>query len=197
MKKSIRTIITLLLALALAMSMTACKKSDETEAAAEPAETQQEETGQEDLPEVVKTIDEIDTEGMKDEPLQIESITLYKDGSVRIVPMEDLLKNAETNDEIKDGAMYPFADIGKVKDIFLVRYGDEGYRTLICLMDDGTLAAMSAKELIEDRIAVVMPNMTGRDNYVSVEQTEDDGYYGVIGITEDEKEVELDFSLDF
>ena len=111
--------------------------------------------------------------------------------------MEDLLKNAETNDEIKDGAMYPFADIGKVKDIFLVRYGDEGYRTLICLMDDGTLAAMSAKELIEDRIAVVMPNMTGRDNYVSVEQTEDDGYYGVIGITEDEKEVELDFSLDF
>ena len=39
---------------------------------------------------VVKTIDEIDTEGMMDEPLQIESVTLYDDGSIKVVPLDEV-----------------------------------------------------------------------------------------------------------
>ena len=145
----------------------------------------------------VKTLEDIDTEDMLDIPLQIKSITLFDDGSLRIVPVDDLLKNAETNDEVVDGAVYPFADSGKVKDFYLVRFGNGGFRTLICLMDDGTLSALSATELIEDHIFIVMDRLTGRDTYVNVKEVLYDDAFGVVGITEDDEEIDLDFSLNF
>ena len=66
-------------------------------------------------------------------------------------------------------------------------------------MDDGSLSAMSAKELINDHITIVWDNLTGRDTYVSVEDrlSEDEESYLVYGITEDGEEIDLDFSLDF
>ena len=64
-------------------------------------------------------------------------------------------------------------------------------------MEDGTLSALSAKELVEDHIAVVMPNISGRDNYVSVEEVKGENAFTVVGKTEDGEEVELDFSLNF
>ncbi len=184
--------------MALAVMMAACGAKPDTEIDEEEV-PKQEEVVEEPAVEVVKFIDAIDTEDMKDIPLQIESITLFEDGTLRIVPLDDLLKNAETNNEVVDGAIYPFADSGKVKDVFLVRYGDEGYRTIICLMDDGSLSAMSAKELIDDHITVIWDNLTGRDTYVSVEerQSDDEKSYSVVGITEDDEEIDLDFSLDF
>jgi hypothetical protein len=198
-KKRLLGLLSLLLILAVAMMLPACgAKSEPAEPEAEEV-TEEEEAAEEPVVEVVKTIDEIDTEDMKDIPLQIESITLFEDGTLRIVPLEDLLKNAETNNEVVDGAIFPFADSGKVKDVFLVRFGDEGYRTIICLMDDGSLSAMSGKELIDDHITVVWDNLTGRDTYVSVEdrQSDDEKSYSVVGITEDDEEIDLDFSLDF
>ena len=195
-----------LLALLLIMSMSVCvlfagcgAKNAEEPAAEEAVEEGAEAEDEEPAVEAVKTIDEIDTEDMKDLPLQIESITLLEDGTLRIIPVDDLLKNAETNNELVDGAIYPFADSGKVKDVYLVRFGNGGYRTIICLMDDGSLSAMSANELINDHITVIWDNLTGRDTYVSVEErlSEDGDAYGVVGITEDGEEIDLDFSLDF
>lgn len=191
--KRITSILAVLLIIAMMVMLAACGKAGEAaEESGDQGEAAPEETVQ-----VLKSFDEIDTEGMNDEPLQIESVQLLEDGTVRIVPTEDLLKNAETNNELVDGAMYPFADSGKVKDIYLVRFGNGGYRTIICLMEDGSLSALSAKELIEDHITVVWDNLTGRDTYVSVEQKQDDDAFGVVGITEDDEEIELDFSLDF
>lgn len=181
--------------LALAMMLAACGAKVVEEPAEEPVA--EEETVEEPVVEVVKTIDEIDTEDMNDIPLQIESITLFEDGTLMIIPTEDLLKNAETNNELIDGAIYPFEDSGKVKDVYLVRFGNGGYRTIICLMDDGSLSAMSANELITDHITVVWDNLTGRDTYVSVEERKSEDAFGVVGITEDGEEIDLDFSLDF
>ena len=195
-KKRSLGLLAILLMLALAMMLAACGASSGGEAEPEePAEGEPEEPAVE----VVKVIDGIDTEDMKDIPLQIESVTLFEDGSVRIVPTDDMLKNAETNNELVDGAIYPFEDSGKVKDVFLVRYGNGGYRTIICLMDDGSLSAMSAKELIQDHITVIWDNLTGRDTYISVEERLSEGgdSYEVYGITSDGEEVNLDFSLDF
>ena len=201
-KKRLLGLLSLVLILSLSVMLAGCgaKAGEEVEGTEgtqveEPADN----TVEEPVKEVVKTIDEIDTEDMNDLPLQIESITLFEDGTLRIVPVEDLLKNAETNNELVDGAIYPFEDSGKVKDVFLVRFGNGGYRTIICLMDDGSLSAMSAKELIEDHITVIWDNLTGRDTYVSVEErkSEDGDSFGVVGITEDEEEIDLDFSLDF
>ena len=197
-KKRTLGLLSLFLVLVMAMMLAACGAKPDTEIDEEEV-PKQEEVVEEPAVEVVKFIDAIDTEDMKDIPLQIESITLFEDGTLRIVPLDDLLKNAETNNEVVDGAIYPFADSGKVKDVFLVRYGDEGYRTIICLMDDGSLSAMSAKELIDDHITVIWDNLTGRDTYVSVEerQSDDEKSYSVVGITEDDEEIDLDFSLDF
>ena len=201
-KKRLMGLFLLILIMSLSMTLAACgKKTGEETEGTESAQVEepQEETAEEPVMEVVKSIDEIDTEDMNDLPLQIESITLFEDGTLRIVPTEDLLKNAETNKELVDGAIYPFEDSGKVKDVFLVRFGNGGYRTIICLMDDGSLSAMSAKELIEDHITVIWDNLTGRDTYVSVEErpSEDGDAFGVVGITEEGEEIDLDFSLDF
>lgn len=188
------TLLSLLLIIAMAFMLAACGGKGEPEESAEPAEN---ETAATETAEVVKTLDTIDSEDMMDLPLQIESITLLDDGTLKIVPVDDLLRNSETNNEVTDGAVYPFADSGKVKDFYLVRFGNGGYRTLICLMDDGTLSALSATELIEDHIFIVMDRVTGRDTYVNVKEVQDDDAFGVVGITEDDEEIELDFSLNF
>ena len=64
-------------------------------------------------------------------------------------------------------------------------------------MDDGTLSALSANELIEDHIFIVMDRLTGRENYVKVKEVTYDDAFGAVGITEDDEEIDLDFSLDF
>lgn len=189
-----KRLISLLIILTLALAFAGCGGKEES---GDTGKKKAEKKTEEEAAKVVKTIDEIDTEGMNDEPLQLESVTLYDDGTVRVVPLDKVKEIAETNDELKDGATYPFEEIGEVKDIYLVRFGNGGYRTLIALMDDGSLSALSAKDLIEEHILVVMPNLTGRDNYVSVEQTEDEDAFGVIGKTENDEEIELDYALDF
>lgn len=198
-KKRSLGLLMIFLMLTLTVMLAGCKAKTAEESAAEEVPEQEEVAEEEPAVEVVKVIDGIDTEDMVEPPLQIESITLFEDGSLRIVPLEDLLKNAESNNEVVDGAIYPFEDSGKVKDVFLVRFGNGGFRTIICLMDDGSLSALSGKELINDHITVVWDNLTGRDTYVSVEErpSEDGEAYGVVGITEDGEEIDLDFSLDF
>ena len=192
MKKTITLMIAIMMMLAMTLGMSACggKSGGEEKSDPEPPAVT-------DTEKVVTSITDIDTEGMPDLPLEIESVTLFENGSVRIVPTGDLRKNEIKDD--KTDAISPFDEFGKVKEIYLVRFGNGGYRTVIALMEDGTLSALSAKELIEDHIAVVMPNVSGRDNYVSVEEqkNEDEDSYKVIGKTEDGEEVELDFSLNF
>lgn len=188
-------LLSLMLIIAMMFMLVSCGgKGGDSGQSAEPADTEENAAQK---AEVIKTLEEIDTEDMMDLPLQIKSITLYDDGTLKIVPAEDLLKNAETNNEVVDGAVYPFADSGKVKDFYLVRFGNGGYRTLICLMDDGTLSALSATKLIEDHIFIVMDRLTGRENYVNIKEVKYDDAFGVVGITEDDEEIELDFSLDF
>ena len=187
--------LSLMLIIAMVFMLTACGGKDgEAEETGEPTETEETVT---ETANVVKTLEEIDTEDMMDLPLQIKSITLFDDGTLAIVPVDDLLKNAETNNEVVDGAVYPFADSGEVKDFYLVRFGNGGFRTLICLMDDGTLSALSATELIDDHIFIVMDRLTGRDTYVNVKEVQYDDAFGVVGITEDDEEIDLDFSLNF
>jgi hypothetical protein len=196
-RKRLLGIVSLFLMLTLAMMMTAC--GSKTEAEPEAEEPQQEVAEEEAEPEVeaVKVIEEIDTEDMVEVPLQIESITLFEDGSLRIVPTEDLLKNAETNNEVVDGAIYPFADSGKVKDIYVVHYGNGGFRTILALIDDGTISAVNGNALINDHIIAVMNNLAGRDNFVSVENVAEEDAISIVGHTEDGEDIVLDYSLDF
>ena len=196
MKRFIKVLLALIMVLAMMVCVTACGGSSNEE----PADTEETETTEtaEDTPEeeitVVKTIEDIDEDiGMR-EPLQIESITLYDDGTVAIGPLDELKKN-----EIKDDAtaVYPFADSGEVSDIYVVDYGNAGYRTIIALMSDGTISAVNGRALVEDHIFAVMDTVAGRDNFVSVETMTDESATTIIAYTEDGESVVLDYSLNF
>ena len=192
MKIRFASILALIMVLVMALSMTSCgnKEEEEEEAAMDAAVTEEVEEG----PEAVKTIDELDTEG--DIPMQIESITLYEDGTVLLVPTDDLRKNEMKDNEDGEG-IYPFADSGKVKDIYVLYYGNAGFRTVLALLDDGTLSAVNGKALIEDHIIAVMNTVAGRDDFVSVENVVDESAYGIIGHTKDGDDIVLDYSLNF
>lgn len=199
MKIKYRCVLAMILALVLMVCMSSCGKKDDgaAEDAASDAQTEQsadtEEAGGE-LPEVVKTIEGIDEDLGPREPLQIDSITLYADGSVAIVPTDDLKKN-----EIKDDAqaVYPFKESGKVEDISVADYGNGGYRTIVALMDDGTISVVNGRALVEDHIFAVIDNVANRDNFVKIENVqEEDGFY-IVGTTEDGAEVVLDYAMNF
>lgn len=199
MKIKYRCVLAMILALVLMVCMSSCGKKDDGAAgdAASDAQTEQsadtEEAGEE-LPEVVKTIEGVDEDLGPREPLQIDSITLYADGSVAIVPTDDLKKN-----EIKDDAqaVYPFKESGKVEDISVADYGNGGYRTIVALMDDGTISVVNGRALVEDHIFAVIDNVANRDNFVKIENVqEEDGFY-IVGTTEDGAEVVLDYAMNF
>lgn len=197
MKRSYKIFLALILALAVMVCMTACGSKQEEEEAAGTGDTEAVETEPEEeteTREVVKTIDGIDEDLGPRLPLMIESVTLYDDGTVAVVPLDELKKN-----EIKDDAtaVYPFEESGEVSDVYVVDYGNGGYRTIIALMSDGTISAVNGRALVEDHIFAVMDTVAGRDNFVYIEpMTEEDGST-IVAYTDDGDSVVLDYSLNF
>ena len=205
MKKKFLSILAMIMALVLMVSMTACGNKDEdstdggdtvTEEAAGGDEDAAEGSGTDaaEMPEIVKTIDGIDEDLGPRLPLMIESITLYDDGTVAIVPLDELKKNEIKGDET---AVYPFADSGEVEDVSVTDYGNGGYRTVIALMKDGTISAVNGRALVEDHIFAVMDNVGSRDNFVAIETETDESATSIIGITDDGQEIVLDYSMNF
>lgn len=191
MSNKLIKILALMLAMAMMVCMVSCgNKAEEEEEIEDAVMTQEVEEG----PAVVKTIDEIDTDAKV--PLQIESITLFEDGTVLLVPTEDLRKNEMKDDPDGEG-IYPFANSGKVKDVCIVNYGNAGFRTILALLEDGTISAVNGTALINDHIIAVMNTLAGRENFVSIENILEDTAYEVIGHTEDGEDVVLDYSLNF
>ena len=197
-----RTVLAIILALIMALSMTACGNDDAEEAAAADAgsaagteESEPEENASEAPDaEVVKAIEGVDEDLGPMMPLMIDSIILYDDGSVAVIPTDELRKN-EINDDAE--AVYPFEDSGEVADVYVMSYGNAGYRTLIALMKDGSVSAVNGRALVEDHIFAVMDNVANRDNFVSVENVSDESATSIVATTEDGTEVVLDYSLNF
>lgn len=200
MKKTIAILVALIMILSMALALSSCKK--EEPAPQENAETTEEQktedaadkdSGDKDAGDIVTSFNP-DAEDVieQDLPMQIESVTLYKDGSIKIVPLDDLKKNAEINKELKEGAMYPFADSGKAKDMYLLRIGNGGYRTIVALMDDGTVSAINTRAMIEDHILEVSDNLGGRDSFTSVDQEENEYGFSIVGKTKEGDDVLLD-----
>ena len=177
--------------------MTACGSKQEEEdaeeiAAIDEAVTEEVENG----PEVVYTIEDVDEVEDMNVPIQVSSITLFDDGTVLVVPTDDLKKNEMKEDPDAPG-IYPFADSGEVKDVSVVNWGNGGYRTIIAVLKDGTISCVNGAALVEDHIIAVLNNVAGRDDFESVENTADESAWGIIGITKDGEEVVLDYSLNF
>ena len=193
MKKTIAILLTMMIILSMIFVLGSCKKKEaaptETTETAEDQKTKDEEPA--DAGEIVKTF-EPDSEEVieQDLPMQIESVILYKDGSIKITPTDDLKKN-ELADSEADSVM-PFAESGKATDIYLCRIGNGGYRTIVALMDDGTISAVNTRALIEDHILAVMDNLGGRDSFTDVEQEENEDGFSIVGKTKEGDDVLLD-----
>ena len=197
MKRIYTILLALVMTLVMMMCMTACGGKTGGEDAAASADTEaadtQGEAEQADARTVVKTIEGVDEELEGREPLMIDSITLYDDGTVAVVPLDELKKNEAKGDE---EAVYPFEESGKATDVHVVDYGDEGYRTIIALMDDGTISAVNGRALVEDHIFAVLDTVAGRDNFVRIEAgAGEDGE--TVAYTDDNEEIVLDYSLNF
>ena len=195
MKRLYGVLAALIMALVLMMSMTACGGSEDAADAGAPGDTAAQEEGQPaDTRAVVKTIEGVDEDLGERLPLMIDSITLYDDGTVAVIPLDELKKNEIKGDE---EAVYPFEESGEVSDIYVVDYGNGGYRTIIALMKDGTVSAVNGRALVEDHIFAVLDTVGGRDDFTSIEtETEEDGTT-ITAITEDGESVVLDYSLNF
>lgn len=195
-----RRFLAVFLVLALMLCVTGCKGSGEdngssdTGSAAETEENAEKNEPEEEPLEVIKTIEGVDEDLGPRLPLMIDSITLYEDGSVAIIPTEDLKKNEIKDDSV---AVFPFKESGKVKDIYVVDYGNGGYRTILALMKDGSISAVNGRALVEDHIFAVMDNVANRDNFTSIENVKEEDAFSIIGITDDGEEVILDYSLNF
>ena len=195
MKRFYGILAALIMALVLMMSMTACGGNEGAADTSAPEETAgQEEEQPAETRTVVKTIEGVDEDLGSRLPLMIDSITLYDDGTVAVIPLDELRKNEIKGDE---EAVYPFEESGEVSDIYVVDYGNAGYRTIIALMSDGTISAVNGRALVEDHIFAVMDTVAGRDNFVSVETMTDESATTIIAYTEDGESVVLDYSLNF
>ena len=195
MKRFYGILAALIIALVLMMSMTACGGNEGAADTSAPEETAgQEEEQPAETRAVVKTIEGVDEDLGSRLPLMIDSITLYDDGTVAVIPLDELRKNEIKGDE---EAVYPFEESGEVSDIYVVDYGNGGYRTIIALMKDGTVSAVNGRALVEDHIFAVLDTVGGRDDFTSIEtETEEDGTT-ITAITEDGESVVLDYSLNF
>ena len=206
MKKIIATMMALIMLLSGVFTMSSCKKketpteqpvSENTETETESEETEEKEPEKETVvefdenQEILTTIrpDSADVIG-KSKPVEIDSVILYKDGSIRIIPTGDLKKN-ELGGSKADSIM-PFAESDSVAtDIYLMKIGDEGYRTIVALMEDGTISCLNVLSLMMDHIAVVIDNVSGRDNFKEVIQEKGDEGYEIVGVTSDGERVIL------
>lgn len=204
MKKIITSILVLVMILSMSLSLGACKKSSDEEAGAESTEQATEQSGSEDPEETADGEPVADAETVKtfepdakdeigqDLPLQIESVSLLSDGSVVLIPTDDLKVNELGDSEAT--SLMPFSESGdaKVKDIYLYRIGNGGYRTVVALMDDGTISAINPIALIDDHIIAVKDNLGGRDSFTGVEQEEGEDAFSIVGKTEEGDDVILD-----
>ena len=200
MKRKLSTILALLLSLTMMISFTACgnKNADDLEDD-EQTEVSEQTDGEEsaeaeNMPSIVKVIEEIDTE---DEvlPLQIASVTLFDDGSVAVVPVDDLRKNEIEEEGVE--MVYPFEESGPVKDVEVLYYGNGGYRTIVAVMEDGSISIVNGRALVEDHVLAVMDNVAGRDDFVEVKNSSDESAFYVVGVTSEDKEIVLDYSFNF
>ena len=214
MKRVIASLLILIMLLSMTIALGSCKKNEsemglatentvdkEEEKTKKPKEdkkeTEEAEPAKINERDIEKSF-EPDAEGVigKDLPMQIEKVALLKDSSVVLIPT-DKLKENELG-ESKATSLMPFADSGeddaKIKDIYLLKIGNAGNRTILALLDDGTISAINTRALIEDHIIAVMDNVGGRDTFTSIEQEKDEeeGSFSIIGMTEDGEEVTLD-----
>lgn len=110
---------------------------------------------------IIKEINNIDKDLKYELPLGIDSVKLMSSGKVVLVTSNNNIPNEELTVSLN------------VKDIYILPFGNGGYRSIIFLKNDGTVSIVNAEALIEDKKIEVIDNIGGYTNVVSIEQEKD------------------------
>ena len=115
-----------------------------------------------------KEIDDIDEDSMQYMPLGIDTIYLTEEGEL-ILEFDDALEYALGE--------YVLAAEG-VKDVWLLPFGNGGYRTVAMIREDGTVSAVNMTKLLTDQELEVMDGLGGYHGAASLESAHDvDAWY--------------------
>lgn len=110
---------------------------------------------------IIKEIKNVDSNLEHNLPLGIDSVKLMSSGKVILLTNDELIPNEEVTVSLD------------VKKIYIFPFGNGGYRSVLFLKNDGTISALSAKALIEDKRIEVLDNIGGYTNVVDLEQQKD------------------------
>ena len=111
---------------------------------------------------IIKEISNIDKDLTHELPLGIDSVKLMSSGKVILVVTSN---NNTPNEELTVSI--------NVKNIYILPFGNGGYRSIIFLKNDGTVSIVNAEALIKDKKIEVLDNVGGYTNVVSIEQEKD------------------------
>ena len=129
---------------------------------------------------VIKEIKDIDTNLGYNLPLGVDSVKLMSSGKVILVTTNENLPAEELTVGIN------------VKDIYILPFGNGGYRSIIFLKNDGTVSAVNASALIENKKIEIMDNLGEYTNIVDINgQKEPDGFL-ITAITDTGEKLILD-----
>ena len=129
---------------------------------------------------VIKEINDIDANLGYNLPLGIATVKLMSSGKVIVVP----------ND--KNIGMGELTVTTNARDIYVLPFGNGGYRSILFVKNDNTVSAVNASSLIENKRIEVLDNLGGYTNVEYLESQKDD-YASSINVVLDNGEK---YSLD-
>ena len=124
---------------------------------------------------VIKEINDIDANLGYNLPLGIDTVKLMSSGKVIIVP----------ND--KNIGMGELTVTTNARDIYVLPFGNGGYRSILFIKNNNTVSAVNASSLIQNKRVEIMNNLGGYTNVKSIE-SETDNYASVINVVLDSGE---------
>ena len=110
---------------------------------------------------IIKEINDVDKNLQYELPLGIDSVKLMSSGKAILITSNSNIPNEEVTVSLN------------VKDIYILPFGNGGYRSIIFLKNDGTVSIVNASALIENKKIEVLDNIGGYTNVVSIEQEKD------------------------
>ncbi|MDD5822907.1 MAG: hypothetical protein PUD55_00515 [Firmicutes bacterium] len=120
-------------------------------------------------------------------PMGLDSIDIMEDGQAILHATGKLLDRVGENYVAAMG----------VSEVYVLPYGNGGYRCVVFLMQDGTVSALSPTKMIEKNAAQLKTNLGKLENIVKVEPYSDEDGNCILVYDKDGKEILLDEYLDF
>lgn len=129
---------------------------------------------------IVKELKDIDTNLGHNLPLGIDSVKLMSSGKAILATNNENLPTEELTVSLN------------VKDIYILPFGNGGYRSIIFLKNDGTVSIVNASALIENKKIEVIDNVGEYTNIVRIEQQKETDGFLINAITESGEKLLLD-----